>query len=141
MGIPSSRLNIELPEKRECVSDELHLDIESFYIFAKIFLDKIARFIEHYFGAQVRHRPLDSHDDLVRNLEIYAESKGLTLPIGLMTTAARLKTKIADHRDYHISHEKSPRTVHGIQITSEGLTKLVLVRIYPKGSEAEGIST
>lgn len=31
----------------ESVTDDLHLDIESFYLFAKIFLDKIARFIEH----------------------------------------------------------------------------------------------
>src|SRR5258705_7840637 len=30
--------------------DRLHLEIESFYLFAKIFLDKIANFLEFYFG-------------------------------------------------------------------------------------------
>src|SRR6266496_248045 len=35
----------------------LHLEIESFYLFAKIFLDKIAHALEFYFG-QVRKKPL-----------------------------------------------------------------------------------
>jgi hypothetical protein len=49
----------------------LHVEIESFYLFAKILLDKVAHSIEFYFGS-VRKRPLDSHDDLYKNLTVYA---------------------------------------------------------------------
>ena len=120
---------------------ELQLDIESFYLFAKIFLDKIARFIEHYFGEQVRNQPLDSHDDLVKNLEAYSEAKRLNLPDGLMAAAKNLKTRVADPRDYQISHEKSPRTMHGIQLDSDGHIKLTWHRINPKEVERQGIRT
>jgi hypothetical protein len=40
----------------------VHLEIESFYLFAKICPDRIAHALEFYFG-QVRNKPLDSHDD------------------------------------------------------------------------------
>jgi hypothetical protein len=132
---------VEVFENLEALTDELHLDIASFYLFAKIFLDKIARFIEYYFGAQVRSRPLDSHDDLVKNLESYSEAKGLKLPKGLMDAARNLKTKIADLRDYYISHEKSPRTMHGSLLDSNGRVRLVLHRMNPTESEKQGLTT
>lgn len=128
-------------ENLEGLTDDLHLDIESFYLFAKIFLDKIARFIEYYFGAQVRSRPLDSHDDLVKNLEAYREAKGLNLPERLMNATRNLKIKIADLRDYHISHEKSPRTMHGSLLNSRGRVRLTVNRINPTEREKQGITT
>ena len=32
------------------LTTRLHLEIESFYLFAKILLDKVAHFVEFYFG-------------------------------------------------------------------------------------------
>src|SRR5438309_11034108 len=86
----------------------LHLEIESFYLFAKILLDKVAHSAEFYFGP-VRGRPLDSHDDLCKNLSAYAEQKALTLSPDFLKLAAGLKKDISDYRDYEIAHEKSPR--------------------------------
>jgi hypothetical protein len=54
----------------------LHLEIESFYLFAKIMLDVIAHAIEYYFGS-ARNLSLDSHDDLAKNLHKYAAAKSL----------------------------------------------------------------
>lgn len=45
----------------------LHLEIESFYLFAKILLDRVARSIELYFGT-TRGLALDSHDDLAKRI-------------------------------------------------------------------------
>jgi hypothetical protein len=60
------------------LTDTLHLEIESFYLFAKILLDKVSRFLEFYFGP-VRNESLDSHDDFVKNFKAYSELKGLKL--------------------------------------------------------------
>ena len=118
----------------------LHLEIESFYLFAKILLDKIAHAIEFYFG-QVRRKPLDSHDDLVKNMEDYAESKKLELFPKLMKLSEQLKQDVSDFRDYQIAHEKSPRTLRGTQYDAEGKTKMFLTRFTPKASELKQVET
>src|SRR2546426_1163535 len=76
----------------------LHLEIESFYLFAKILLDRIAHAIEFYFGP-ARKLPLDSHDHLVKHLEAYGGEKGLSISAALMDAAKELKKDISDHRD------------------------------------------
>lgn len=47
------------------VSTQVHLEIESFYLFAKIFLDMIVLFLLNYFG-QARGIKLNSHDKLTK---------------------------------------------------------------------------
>jgi hypothetical protein len=94
------------------LTELLHLEIESFYLFAKIFLDHIARFIEAYFGPE-RRLSLDSHDDLTKSFQRFREAKGLRCSDEFQQTLERLKSKIADYRDYHIAHSKNPRLSHG----------------------------
>ena len=55
-------------ERQSQLTTELHLEIETFHLFAKILLDHAARFIERYFGKS-RGLSLDSHDDLVKRIE------------------------------------------------------------------------
>lgn len=114
----------------------LHLEIESFYLFAKILLDRTARSLEFYFGP-VRKRPLDSHDDLVKYIVAYSQEKNLNLPRKLLAAAQELKRDISDHRDYQIAHEKSPRTLHGTAWDAAGQTKIISSRLYPKEGDQQ----
>jgi hypothetical protein len=120
--------------------DRLHLEIESFYLFAKIFLDKVAHFLEFYFG-QDRGRSLDSHDQLVKNIASYSESKGLALPTEFLELAETLKRAISDHRDYQIAHEKSPRTMYGTLYDLDGKTRITQVRLNPTDRDQQVEST
>jgi hypothetical protein len=108
----------------------LHLEIESYYLFAKIFLDKIAHALEFYFG-QGRKMPLDSHDNLVKYFAAYAEQKRLKLPPNLMDLAAKLKKDISDYRDYEIAHEKSPRRMSGTVFDEHGTMRISAISLYP----------
>ena len=117
------------------LTTRLHLEIESFYLFAKILLDHVARNFELYFG-QVRKRSLDSHDDLVRNVAAYATALALTLPDGFMDAAAVLKRDISDHRDYEIAHEKSPRTMHATTFSGKR-TSIASTKLYPKETDKQ----
>ena len=59
-----------LMEKSSRLMTLVHLEIESFYLFAKIFLDNVARFIYLYFG-QVNRVRTKSHNNLTKNHENY----------------------------------------------------------------------
>ena len=120
----------------QSLTTRLHLEIESCYLFAKIFLDKVARALEFYFG-QAQKLSLDSHDDLVKRLEKYASFKKLVLPDDFLKLAQQLKADISDHRDYEIAHEKSPRTLHATVFDTEGVTKIASTRFSPTARDQQ----
>jgi len=113
---------------------QVHLEIEAWYLFAKIVLDDVARAVEYYFGP-ARGLALDSHDDLCARIEKYVEAKSLTVETELLAKAAELKRRISDIRDYQISHEKSPRTMQGTTWSGAGGVCIQLGRLFPKESE------
>lgn len=130
---PASPELISLFEKSRQISTKLHLEIESFYLFSKILLDKVALALEFYFG-QARGLPFESHDNLVKNMEKFADSKSLTLPSGFVDIVRKLKQDISDFRDYQIAHvpsHKNARLTRGTMCDSGGNTKLMLTAIYP----------
>ena len=114
----------------------VHLEIESYYLFAKICLDKIAHALEFYFG-QGRGQSLDSHDQLVKNFAAYAAEKSLALPADLMRIAAALKKDISDYRDYEIAHEKSPRRLSGTVFDTEGRMQIAGISLYPTKADQQ----
>jgi hypothetical protein len=119
---------------------DVHLEIESYYLFAKIVLDDVARAIEYYFGSAPRCA-LDSHDDLSKRLAAYAAKKGLIVSNELIAMVADLKRRISDVRDYQISHEKSPRTSRATSWDERGGIHMILGRLYPKNSDPEQSQT
>ncbi len=125
--------------KSTAISTKLHLDIESFYLFAKILLDKLAMAIEFYFG-QGRGLSLASHDKLVKNFEQFSAIKSLVLDQELLTTSKKLKKDISDFRDYqitHVSYDRNARLTRGTLWDSEGNTKLLLNAIYPTENDRQ----
>lgn len=103
-----SAQRIESPDDRCLARTQvaIHLDIESFYLFAKILLDKIARSLEFFFGPG-RKVSLDSHDKAVKNLASFLEQKQLPpISFEMQSLMESLKTEISDYRDYEISHQK-----------------------------------
>ena len=57
-------------DRRRELGWQLQLDVESFYMFARILLGRVANAIEYYFG-QGRRASLNSHHQLTNNLEEY----------------------------------------------------------------------
>ena len=127
---------LKIQEKGREITTELHFEIESFYLFAKILLDKISRAVEFYFG-QVRGLSLDSHDLLYKNLSKFSSSKRLVLNKDLMENIKKLKEEISDFRDYQIAHHKSPRTARGTIFSASGKTRMLLSNIYPTSKDKQ----
>jgi hypothetical protein len=114
----------------------LHLEIETFYLFAKIYLDKISRALEFYFG-QGRGNSLDSHDQLVKNFVAYADEKGLSIPANFMDFAVLLKRDVSDFRDYQISHEKNSRRLNATMFDNEGNVWMAGTSLYPEKKDQQ----
>lgn len=121
-------------------SDLLHLEIESFYVFAKILLDKLALCVAFYFG-QVRCCSLASHDKLVKNWAAYASTKGLRDWQNFDAQARALKERVSEFRDKSVEHEKSPRTTYGTVFDlTDGKPRLMQSRVMPKESDTQAES-
>lgn len=99
-------------------TDLLHLEIESFYLFAKILLDAVARAIEKYFGLG-RACSLDSHHDLIENFAKYAAQKKLDIPTDFIDKAKQLREDISNFRDHEIAHSKRLNRVTGTALTPD----------------------
>lgn len=112
----------------------LYLRIETFYLFAKVLLDRLARLIPHYFG-HADGVKLSKHSGLKHALPAFAEQKGLTLPARLTDKVDELQRRISDYRDKTIAHGHSPRTYRRTAIyLSSGEAMISTHRLY---SEAE----
>ncbi len=89
--------------------------IESFFLFAKILLDKMALFIRYYYG-EPRGLKLGSHDKLEKNFKKLCDGLNLTTNPDFLLQMKRMKTEIPDFRDNWIAHDDSPRTLRGTTI-------------------------
>jgi hypothetical protein len=114
----------------------LYLRIEAFYLFAKILLDGLARFLPHYFGPAVGV-PLGRHSQLTKALPVFAEKKELALPASLIERVDDLQRRISDYRDQTITHGHSPRTYRGPAIhLNTGEATIWTHRLYPTRADA-----
>jgi hypothetical protein len=131
-GSPKDDTGEKLSNEAWPLSVRLHLEIESYYLFAKIMLDRIANSLEFYFGPG-RDCSLNSHDGLTKCLQSYARLKDLKLPSGFADKVLNLKETISDFRDYKISHEPSPKTTHVTAWNNrgEGNARLVKTKLGP----------
>lgn len=123
----------QLYQEAARIVTDVHLEIESFYLFAKILLDNVARAVEYYFGP-ARGLALDSHDDLAKRLDEYAKGKCLSdIPEKLRAVINVIKTEISDYRDYEIAHENSPRSMKATLFSTvdQSATRVVRLRLFP----------
>jgi hypothetical protein len=112
----------------------LHFEIESFFLFAKILLDKIAQCIEDFFGP-ARGASLRSHDKWCKAIDTYVQAKQLVVPPGIHKTIYRLRFLVADYRDKQITHFQNPRAFFATFITADDTTQIGIDALYPKEDE------
>jgi hypothetical protein len=118
----------------------LHLRIETFYVFAKVLLDKLAQAIEGFFG-EGRTASLSKHSKLRANLREYVNQKGLSSPDEILDLAESLDQRIVAYRDYYVVHDQSARSFKATMFDGEGRTRIAAGRLYPRESEMEGVQS
>ena len=91
----------------EALDAVLYLRIETFYVFAKVLLDKLAQAVQGFFG-HARGASLSRHSKLRANLGVYASLKNLSPPVQILELAESLDPIVA-FRDEYVVHVQSPR--------------------------------
>jgi hypothetical protein len=76
--------------------DIAHVDLETFYLFAKTVLERAAQYVEMYFGADPK-LPLRPHEKLRANFEEYASRRGIVVPEGFVPALAQVHDFIYTH--------------------------------------------
>ena len=79
-------------------SQVFQLEIESFYIFAKIYLDKTAHALETYFGER-RNCSFESFSKFASKFKTLESVDKFTVELELQEIALKLKQEIVDFRD------------------------------------------
>jgi hypothetical protein len=119
------------------LAQSVHLEIESFYLFAKILLDKFALFVQDYFG-KVEGCPLTSHDKLSKNIHGFAQAREIGLPDGLAEGCVWLKEHISDFRDKQISHMQNPRSMYVTMFNLDNPNaRIGITNLYPNERELQ----
>ena len=112
------------------LSSCIALEIETFYLISKILLDRIARFLEHYFG-KVRDVSVHSHDKLTKNHTRFMLGHAVSVPKGFDAILLDLKRRIADFRDYQIAHEQGLHTIRGSTWIPGGEPRIIMAPAHP----------
>ena len=92
-----------LTEIRTIRSNNLLLEVESFYLFSKILLNRIADTIAFVFNWELKRRG-SSHAALCKGLQQLAADRYLLLPPGFTEMAAALNEKIVHTRNSLFDH-------------------------------------
>ena len=137
--VPVTVEQMRLMEESSRLMTLVHLEIESFYLFAKIFLDYVARFLHVYFG-QARGVRLKSHHDLAVYHKKYCEVNSLAVPQGLTESIMLLKERICDYRDDVIAHEMNLRTIRGTAWGTPRDTIIAGATLYPREGDSRATS-
>jgi hypothetical protein len=140
IGQPSSRYltQEELLEMQRLgqVAQRLHLDIESFYVFANILLDRIASTFRYYFW----RKPQWNHRQLVQRIAKICEEKPLSaVPIDILTIPADLQRHVVNYRNTRIEHVEEPRFQFATMWNSDKKAKIYPTLLYPEQGEVESL--
>jgi uncharacterized protein YfbU (UPF0304 family) len=112
----------------------LHLEIESFYIFANILLDRVASTFRFYFWK----RSDWNHRHVMDNLEKVCTEKPLRVPSkDLLAMPRKLGELIVQYRNKRIEHVEEPRLIFGTAWGPNKKAKILANILYPTQEEAE----
>jgi len=115
---------------------DVHLEIESFYVFAKILVDRVADtfalfFLGHLFGGFG-----SSHVKLKNQLASICQVKNVR-PGKLTKMTRDLQERIVDHRTGVIEHLREPRYSPGSSIGANGKIRIEMGLVSPTEADHE----
>lgn len=127
---------LEEMERTRTLTLRVHLEIESFYVFANILLDRIASTFRFYFW----RRPKWNHRQLAQNLEKICTKKFLVVPLDdLLKMPHKLEELIVAYRNTRIEHVEEPRLIFGTSWGPDKRAKITPNVLYPAPGEVEKI--
>jgi hypothetical protein len=108
----------------------LRLEIETYYLFATILLDRVAAAIGFYFEG-TSSKTWARHSSLAKNLEAYATARNISVPQRLLDLAVSLKDAVSGFRHEQVVHQGSLRAMRATGFQTGQGPRLLLSNLYP----------
>ena len=120
------------------ISDRLHLEIESFYIFSKILVDRMADTFAFFFGFTWRWRG-STHGKLAKEFDSRCKCLGFGEAPELQKLMAEVQKRIVQYRTDDIEHVSEPGLMHATMFhMTEGKALIAPSVVCPADAEAAG---
>lgn len=134
---PISQELMDILSIQRAVSNELQLEIESFYQFSKILLDRVVGFFDLYFG-QIDNVSYGSHNKFYKPKSISSFLSSFK-DINKVIESAEILTKIIiDFRDDHIVHKPCSRDTYAVLFNlTHQVTQISKNRIFPNENDTQ----
>ena len=116
------------------IGQTLQLEIESFYLFSKIYLDKTAHFLEVYFG-EIQNCSFESFSKFTSKLDLLESAHGFKVEHELREIIVKVEKEIVDFRNKKIAHAKMPRLDRGLTWNKKGTVLITSGFFYPKPTD------
>jgi hypothetical protein len=132
---PSRRVSADMLRLWPLTRD-VHLEIESFYVFAKILVGRVADTFALFFLGHLFAGLGSSHRKLKDRLASICQEKNLR-PGKLTKMAQDLQKRIVDHRTEVIEHLREPRYSPGSFIDANGKIRIEMGLVSPTDADHE----
>jgi len=121
-------------QKTTELGKRLHLEIESFFIFANILLDRIACTVRYYFW----RRSDWNHWQLAANLENICKKKAFTVPSDdFLRLPGELQEKVVSYRNTRVEHVEEPHLRFATSWGPDKKAKIMPTFLYPTEKEVK----
>ncbi|MGA3285338.1 MAG: hypothetical protein ABSD57_12885 [Verrucomicrobiota bacterium] len=137
VGMPAGKEREERLARFDQFGLKLQLEIESFYLFSKVYLDKTVHFLETYFG-RLQNCSFESFSKLsVEQLQILESDYQFQIQPKLREVIEKLMKVVIEFRDKKIIHQKTPRLLRGLNWQIDGKVSMASGFLYPKQTEQQ----
>lgn len=134
VGVPAGKVREERLSHFEQLGINLQLEIESFYLFSKIYLDKTVHFLETYFG-RLHNCSFESFSKLKAALSILESAHDFKVQPELREMVDKLMNVVVEFRDKKITHAKNPRLFRGLNWENDGRVSMASGFLDPKPTD------
>lgn len=135
VGMPVGKERDERLARFDQFGLNLQLEIESSYLFSKIYLDKTVHFLEIYFG-RLQNCSFESFSKLsVKQLQILESDHQFQIQPKFREMIEKLMEVVIEFRDKNIIHQKNPRLLRGLNWQDYKKVSMASGFIYPKEKE------
>jgi hypothetical protein len=118
----------------------LQLEIRSFYLFAKILLDRVADSIAFFSGRRLSARGA-RHEFLVRGFHTVASERQFEVSDEFKGHVSGLRESVIDYRDRLVDHLRDARAMSGVAFGPDGPPTLEPLLLFPGGGPLQGPRT
>jgi len=120
----------------EVSTEEVQLDIMSFYLFAKILLDQAAEWVGFCFDYRWKKKSGSTHVALDIEFEDFINTKQLlSYPPDLPAAIKDMRERIVEYRNDLIEHPREPRMEYGLRWLADGLPSLYPMVTWPTDAD------